>query len=406
MPFYFKPAPSVPNTTIESSKTPGTVTAGDGGLETISGTTFVDVPLEVRNNTYKVSAHLDFFQIVDGLVNDLDLFLLDPDGKVVTSSTNSGGPEDLSAAITRSGHYTLRVDGFLAANCGFTLTSKQFEGTIASPAMQTIAGDFVNGQGKQVDFDGNININWTPAGGEEGFEIEQSSVDNPDWQFVADVSAGTTNYGFTGLSNGPHSFRVRGIQPGQIGKYLTNPSNASNIIVDQRTQVDVTSRVSWPIVSQSLTAGVSQWDVVLHNDSTDTFLPLVDLNIIEIVSPSGSVSVFNADNGKNGTSVANAAAFSYSQKLGSDGQFTPDETTGARTMRFQNPRSEGFFFNVVATAYVGSGGGSAGANSSQQQSSSAPNSSGALDLTKITTVRRFTYNPITKSLTSQLISVK
>jgi minor extracellular serine protease Vpr len=408
MPFYFKPVPSVPATTIEPATTNGTVTAGDGGLETVPGTTFVDVPLEVRSNTYKVSAHLDFFQIVDGLVNDLDLFLIDPDGVVVTSSTNSGGPEDLSAAITRSGHYTLRVDGFLAANCGFTLTSKQFEGTIAAPAMQTIAGDFLNAQGQQVDFDGNINISWTPAGGEQGFEIEQSSADNPDWQFVADVPAGTTNYGFTGLSNGQHSFRVRGIQPGQIGKYVTNPSNASSIVVDQRSKVDITSLVTRAISNVSLGGGVFQLDLVMTNNSAQTYVPFVDLNVIGITSGSGTVRVINADNGKNGTSPANAALFGYSQKLGPDQLFSPNEPTGTRTFRFQDNASEMFNFDAVVTGYLSTGGSS---SSSSSSSASAPQSSPSSDplagvLQKFNAVMRFTANPLTKTVTVQLVSLK
>jgi subtilisin family serine protease len=410
MPFYYKPVPSVPNTTIESSTANGTVTAGDGGLETVPGTTFVDVPVQMRNNTFKFSAHLDFFQIVDGLVNDLDLFLLDPDGNVVISSTNAGGPEDLSTVITRPGNYTLRVDGFLAANCGFTLTSEQFEGTIAAPAMQTIGGDFVNAQGQQVDFDGNININWTPAGGEQGFEIEQSSIANPDWQVVADVPADRTSFAFSSLSNGQYSFRVRGIQPGQIGKYLTNPSNESSIVVDQRFKVDITNQVKASLVdgSVSLVGGVWQQDMTLTNNSTQTYVPLVDLNVVSVTSGTGTVKVINADNGKDGKSQANAALFSYSQKLGSDETFSPGEVTGSRTMRFQDSAQEMFTFDAAVTAYVQTGGSSSGSSSSsQQQSSSSSNTAGGLlPLTQLKAVMRFTANPLTKTVTVQLISLK
>ena len=409
MPFYFKPVPSAPATTIETSTTNGTVTAGDGGLETVPGTTFVDVPFPVRDNTYKVSAHLDFFQIVDGTVNDLDLFLLDPDGNVVTSSTNAGGPEDLSAAITRAGNYTLRVDGYLAANAGFTLTSKQFEGKLAAPAMQTLTGDFTNAQGQQVDFDGNVNISWTPAGGEQGFEIERTTPDNSDWQFVADVPAGTTSYAFSSLSNGGFSFRVRGIQPGQIGQYVTIPSNVVSIQVDQRSKVDITSLVSWPIVGVSYVGGVWQQDMTLVNNSTQTYLPLVDMNVIAVHSVTG-VRVINADNGKSGLDQTNAALFGFSQKLGSDQIFSPNETTGLRTLRFQDNAGENFTIDVVVTAYVGSGGSASSSSSSSSsggsQSSPPSGSSPTNLLIQKTAMMRFTVNPLTKTVTTQLVSLK
>lgn len=418
MPFYYKPVFSQPAYAIDQQKYTGSVAAGTLGSQVSAGLDYVDVPFAIPAGTFKLDADITFPQVVDGLYSDLDVYLLDSAGNQVTSSTNSGGPEHISTTEISAGNYSYRVSGFLAKDTSFEITSKQFRGTnVPAPTLAAPATDFTNAAGDGLDFDGNVTLNWTPHGAEQGFEIEQSTDykddrgnvipdDQKSWQILGDVNASTTTFIVNGLADGRYFFRVRALYPGQIGTYVSDPSVSATTVVSRRTQVDITSRVSWPIVAQSLVNGVSQWDVVLHNDSTDTFLPFADLNIIEVVSPSGSVRVLNADNGRNGTSVATSAAFSYTQKLGSDGQFTPDETTSARTMRFQNPRSEGFFFNAVATAYVGSGGGSAGSSSPSQQSSSAPNSPAGVDLTKITTVRRFTYNPITKTLTSQLISVK
>jgi hypothetical protein len=409
MPFYFKPVPSVPATTIEAATATGTVTAGDGGLETVPGTTSVDVPVPMRNNTYKFSAHLDFFQIVDGLVNDLDLFLLDPDGNVVVSSTNAGGPEDLSTQISRGGNYTLRVSGFLAANCGFTLTSKQFKGTLAAPSLQPILGNYIDPQGHEVDFDGSFNLQWAPAGGEQGFEIEQTTPDNSDWQFVADVPAGTTTYAFNNLANGQYSFRVRGIQPGQIGKYITDPSNSAGVLVDQRSKVDITNLVSQAISNVSLSGGVFQLNLSLTNNSAQTYLPLVDLNVISINSASGAIKVINADNGKDGKTQANAALFGYTSQVGPEQQFSPNEVSGTRNLRFQDSASEMFTFDAVVTAYLGSGGSSSSSasapNSSQQQSSSGSDPTAGL-LKQVKAVMRFTANPLTKTVTVQLVSLK
>jgi hypothetical protein len=39
-------------------------------------------------------------------VDDIDLFLLDPDGVEIGSSTNSGTAEHIEVAVTRPGTYT------------------------------------------------------------------------------------------------------------------------------------------------------------------------------------------------------------------------------------------------------------------------------------------------------------
>ena len=44
-------------------------------------------------------------------------------------------------------------------------------------------------QNRTVDFDGSFTVQWTPAGGEQGFEIEQSSSANSNWQVIAAVAA-------------------------------------------------------------------------------------------------------------------------------------------------------------------------------------------------------------------------
>ena len=413
MPFYFKPGPSLPATpTIEVKPQTATVPAASAGQKLVSGVDYVDVPMAVPASAYKLDVAAEWFERPTGSQEDIDYELLDPDGNVIASSGNGAGTtESVSVSISRGGTYTHRLIGYTNADTTVNITSTLSEGP-AAPTAQTIPGDYVDSQGRHVSFDGSATLNWTPAGGEQGFEIEQSSASNPDWQFVADVDGSTTSYHFANLSNDNYSFRVRGIQPGQIGKYITNPGNAVSVLVDARSKVDITSLISYPVSNISLSGGVWQQDVNLVNNSTSAYVPYVDFNVVGITSASGNVKVINAENGGTGKSPSTPAFFGFSNKLGSDQIFSPAETTSACTIRFQDSASELFSWDVQVTAYVETG----GSSSSSSQSSSSTGSSGStssgglpisnLPLTKITAVMRFTANPLTKTVTSQLISVK
>jgi subtilisin family serine protease len=410
MPFYFKPGPSLPAQPIVQTLTQtATVPAASAGQQLVSGVDYVDVPFPVSDSTYKIDASAEWFERPTGSQEDIDYELLDPDGNVIASSGGpAGATESVSVRVSRGGTYTHRLIGFTNVATDVTVTTTLSKGPSA-PAAQTIPGDFVDNQSRNVDFDGSFTLNWTGVGGEQGYEIEQSSGSNPDWQIIADVDGNTTSYNFTNLANDTYSFRVRGIHAGQIGKYVTNPGNVVSVLVNARSKVDITSQISYPVSNITFTGGVWQQDVNLINNSTNTYLPFVDFNVIGISSP--NVRVINADNANNGTSPTNAALFSFTQKLGSDQQFSPAETTGSRTIRFQDSFSEMFSWDVQATAYVGTGGSSSSSSSSSSSGGSQTSSSGSdptslLPLTKVTAVMRFTANPLTKTVTSQLISVK
>jgi len=187
-----------------------------------------------------------------------------------------------------------------------------------------------------------------------------------------------------------------------------------SVIVDARSQVDITTLVSYPVSNISLSGGVWQQDVSLVNNTTNTYVPYVDFNVVGVTSASGTVRVINADNTMNGTSPANAALFSFTNRLGTDQIFSPSETTASRTVRFQDSASEMFSWDVQVTAYqqAATFGGanpmeSAGSSSSGSASSSGAGSPTAKSLlTKVTAVMRFTANPLTKTVTSKLISLK
>jgi subtilisin family serine protease len=410
MPFYFKPGPSLPAQPIVQTLTQtATVPVGDAGSKLVSGVTYVDVPFTVSDSTYKIEATIEWFSRPTGAVEDIDYQLLDPDGAVVVGSGGpAGASEHVSVRVSRGGTYKHRLIGYTNVATDTTITTVLSKGPNA-PTAQAFAGDFVNAQSQQVDFDGNVTLNWTGVGGEQGYEIEKSSAANPDWEFVGAVPAGTTSYNFTNLANGTYAFRVRGIHAGQIGKYVTNAGNVASVLVDLRSRIDITTLVSYPVSNISLSGGVWQQDFNLINNSSDTYVPLVDFYIISVNSASGNVRVINADNGKNGTSPQNAAWFSFSQKLGSDQLFSPGEATGTRTARFQDSANEMFSWDVIVTAYVGTGGSSSSSSSAPAGSPAPPaggSGGGLLPLTKVTGVMRFTANPLTRKVTSQLISLK
>ena len=412
MPFYFKPGPSLPASPIVENKTQtATVPAGSAGNKLASGVDYVDVPMDVPASTYKLNVNAEWFERATGSQEDIDYELLDPDGNVIASSGNGAGTtEHVNVSISRGGTYVHRLIGFTNAATDVTITSTLSEGP-AAPAAQAIPGDFTDAQSRNVDFDGTFALNWTPVGGEQGFEIEKSSASNPDWTLVADVAGNTTSYNFTNLANDSYSFRVRGIQPGQIGKYITNPGNVVSVLVANRSKVDITNVVSYPISNVSLSGGVWQQDVSLVNNTANAYVPFVDFNVVGVTSASGTVRVINADNSQNGTSLSNAANFSFTNKLGSNQIFDPAETTASRTIRFQNSASEMFSWDVQVTAYVANVE-SSGASSpvppgdSQPPPSSGGSSSANSPLTKISAVMRFTANPLTKTVTSKLISLK
>jgi subtilisin family serine protease len=408
MPFYYKPAPSVPSSasvTTDTQTFTGSVLAGDQDQQTVSGVTYVDFPVQCDNTALTLTGDLDFFQIVNGTVADLDLFLIDPNGNVVASSTAPGGPEHLSYTIKSTGTYIWRVAGSLNTPTDFTLTSALKKASAVAPALQQVPGDYVDASGNHVDFDGNFNLQWQPNGGEQGFEVEQST-DNQNWQVISDLAGNANSLALSNLGNGTYFFRVHAIYPGQIGLFVTPPSNTISVTVNQRTQSDITSLVKTAMSNVSFANGVFQLDLNMTNQSSNTYIPLVSFNVVSVKSTSGTVQVSNADNGGNGTSTANAALFDYSHQLG-DEIFSPNETTGNRTLKFQDSSSEMFTFDAVVTAYQGTAGSSSSNSSSSTSQQSSSGTSGTINpLSQIKAVMRFTANPLTKNVTVQLVSLK
>lgn len=406
MPFYLKPMNTVPLsiTSTETEQHPGTVVVGDQNAGALAGVTYVDVPLNVTSATLRVNATLDFPAIVEGNVPDLDLFVKDPAGADVVSSNNPGGPESVSFVPAKIGTYTLRVSGWANGPTDYVLTATKLLGG-APPALQTIPGDFVDSQSRNIDFDGNVTIQWQPSGSADQYEVERST-DNQSWQVVADVAGNTTSYSFTTLPDGQHFFRLRALTPGRIGSFVSAPSNVKGIVVDQRAKVEITNLVRTAMSNVSLSGGVFQLDLNMLNQSGAVYVPLVEFKVVSITSGSGTVAVINSDNGGNGNSTASAALFDYSHQLGSDEQFISNEVTGNRTLRFQDNNSELFTFSAIVTAYQRVGGGDSGGSAPPPAGGSSGTSGSSTTLQGLTSLMRFAVNPVLRTVSVSIVPIR
>lgn len=414
MPFFFRPGPSMPAVpTVVTTEHTDIMPAGDAGTQRdtlgfqpeLSGVTYKDVPFDVDASTFRIEAETEWMQAAESGQPDLDYQLLGPDGEIVAQSGNGVGPEYVNITVTQPGTYTHRVIGFSNAATEFTITTTLTKGN-APPSLAAIAGEFTDAQGNAVDFDGAFTLSLQPSGSERGFEVERTADGGETWDAVASLAAGATSLAVTNQPDGTFRYRVRGLHDGQIGFYVTPPGAAQTIVVNRRTLVDITNQVQTAIVDGTLSfaGGATQFNQTLLNQSAEGFLPKLTFRIVGISSASGMVAATNADSGGDGRSAATAAVYDYSRQLGADEQFASGELSGAKTLRFTNPRSELFTLSVQVTAYRGAGGSAGGAAVPGGQSS-PQGTSGASPLAP-TSLLRITVNPLTKSVSTQLIKLK
>jgi hypothetical protein len=401
MPFYFRPATSVPaSPTTQTLVHNGTVPVGDHGSQLASGVTYVDVPFDVDASTYNVEATTEWLQAPAGGLPDVDYQLLDPDGNVIASSGASGGPEYVSVRVSRAGTYTHRVVGFANAATDFQITTNLTKGPSA-PSLSSIAGEFVDAGGRQVDFDGAFTLAWQAEGQERRFEVERSADGGQTWETIATPGAGSSSLALNNQPDGELQFRVRGLHDGQLGFYVTPAGAAQVVLVDRRTLVDITNSVQTAMSNVGFAGGVFQLDLNMTNATAGAFLPRVELRVVGVSSGSGTVRVSNADNGGAG-SPASPALFDYTNSLGSDQTFTAGETTSARTLRFSDPRAELFTYDLQVTAYQRASGGGGAAAPAGGASSAGGGSTSQSGLAP-KSLLRVTANPLTKSVSVKLV---
>jgi subtilisin family serine protease len=409
MPFYMQLTPTAPQggSMLQRINATGSILVGDDNSQLIEGVDSQSFPITADAPGAALDVTLTFDQAVDGAYPDLDFYLYDPAGNEVTHSGNGGGPEQITTTLGAPGTYILRVTGWVTAATDFTIS-----GTISRaaqpPVLTPINGEYIDAQGHVVDFDGAYNLSWQSVSGAQQYEIEQST-DGTNYSVLADVPASQPGYALSSQADGTHYYRVRALTPGQIGYYVTPPSSSQSIIVDHRSLVDITNQVKTIVSNVSLTGGVFSLDLTMTNNTPSTnYVPFVQLNVINITSTSGTVRMNNADNGGSGLGASNPALFDYSNQLGPDQVFSAAETTSARTLRFADSASELFQFDVNASAFLNSSNGANGSQSTQSTGSSGNGSTqGGLSLPGINLLTakkiHFTVNPLTKSVSAQLV---
>ncbi len=421
MPMYLQATPSLPSDQIASSETTtytGTVLAGDAGAQrdndvyVLENATYVNVPFEVGPAGLKIDATLTWEQTeIPGAglaLPDLDFLLYDPNGNEIGSSGNSTGPEHIAAGATIPGTYVYRAYGWANGPTNFTIESTILSGG-AAPVVQPFASDFTSGT-QRIDFDGNYNLTWQPRGSVEAYEVEEST-DGTNYAVVRTVDGNTTSAAFSNVADGTRSYRIRSITSGRIGKFVTLPSNVESITVSRRTETDATAQINAVNRSIIFPPGATELVTALKNQSTTVFYPNIRFEIVSIQSSGNSVTVANADNGGNGTTTP--AIFDYSQLVGTD--FVANEESGNKTLRFNNPNIVLFSFTARVKAHVlaGSGGTTSGGTSGGTTSGGSTggttpgggvnSTGGTLPGGGNSTLLKFTVNPLTGIVTTQII---
>lgn len=192
------------------------------------------------------------------------------------------------------------------------------------------------------------------------------------------------------------------------GWYIDNVaiSDLGSCVLPPPPAPNVTSLVSLATANPRSTGGVSQYDLTIKNTSSETIYAPMRLEVASISSASGRVTVANADNGQTGA----GASWDYSTKIGGDNALTANETSLARTLKFNNPSNEAFTVTFKVTGYLdpnaaaaaaAAGSDSSGGGGSGGGGSSSSGTSPASNITPM--VYSLTYNPLLNTITSQLL---
>jgi hypothetical protein len=221
-----------------------------------------------------------------------------------------------------------------------------------------------------------------------GFQSPRAAAFSPDptssrWQLT--LPAGD-------LAPGAHTAYVRQRINGRA------PSAAVSVAltVSDKVERDVTSLVTLDARNTAVLAGAVSYDLLLKNASAQAIYTPLAARVSRLTSASNGVTVANADNGQTGA----GASFDYGNVVGGDGALSPNETTGARRLRFNNPSNEPFTVELQLVGQLPRGASVGGATTSgtstsgggDGSASSSPTSTSASAL--VTSVLRVTYNPL------------
>jgi hypothetical protein len=196
------------------------------------------------------------------------------------------------------------------------------------------------------------------------------------------------------LAPGAHTAYVRQ----RVNGRAPSPPVSVAFTVSDKVERDVTSLVTLDARNTSVLAGSVSYDLLLKNASAQAVYTPLAARVAKLTSASGGVTVANADNGQTGA----GASFDYGNAVGGDATLSPNETTAARRLRFNNPSNEPFTveFQIVGQLPRGS---TAGATTTSGTSTSGggtgstgtgTNSTSGSVTALVTSVLRVTYNPL------------
>jgi len=172
-----------------------------------------------------------------------------------------------------------------------------------------------------------------------------------------------------------------------------------NTTCSQFIEQNVNSLVSLQPSNPGSASGVSSFNLAIKNASTQTIFVPLRIEVAQLTSASGKVTVKNADGGGTGA----GALWDYSSYVGSDNILSAAEVSLPRTLKFNNPNNEAFTvtFNVIGNL---ANPGNTPSSSSSSSSGGSGGSSGATAPTAVLTSKVFqlTYNPLLNTLTVQL----
>ncbi len=248
-------------------------------------------------------------------------------------------------------------------------------------------------------------------GGAQLDGVVEVSIDDPNFsspRTASFASDAVNNNGWSlqlntaDLAPGAHTAyvrqRINGRDPSPV---ITRAFNVADTI-----EGSVSSMVSLITANPKTVSGVSSYDLSMKNNSAQTIQSPVRVELASITSASGRVTVANADNQSSGA----GAVWDFSAKLGADGVLSPNEVSGARNLRFNNPGNEAFTvtFNVIGNLPRGSSNMSSNMSSgpttdNATSGSSSGQTTASASGTVTSVLFRLTYNPLLNTVTVQIL---
>jgi hypothetical protein len=315
----------------------------------------------------------------------------------VQGSFNATAPGTITMKIPKSLLGNPTVGMVFTSITGYSMTER-------GPLAPSAGSGTANPTSLPIQVDTAGALSYTIGDGAPKFNgVVEVSIDDANFTAPRTVSLGdpvnanTWSLQLSGadMVAGAHTAYVRQRLDGQTAAAVASVSYTISATVEQ----SVTSMVSLATANARSSLGVSQYDMTIKNTSTATIYAPLRIEVASIASASGRVTVANADNGQSGA----GASWDYSTRLGTDNALTANETSIARTLRFNNPNNEAFTvtFNVIGNVDRSS---AAGSSSSSSGGSSGGGGSGSSGTTGVrSTLYSLTYNPLLNAITSKLI---